>query len=109
MTKSVNTYNRAPTLVTRMIPPLFAAIILLTGTIMLFTGALPGLSERMAWLRQNLPLSTIKLSQFLSSLIGGRPLNSLARTPTPAGRRLSFNGWTASLRDLGLPDQGIER
>ncbi len=70
MAQPVNTHNQSPTLVTRVIPPLFAVIILLTGTIMLFTGVLPGAAGRMTWLRQNLPLSTIELSQFLSSLIG---------------------------------------
>ncbi len=53
-----------------MIPNLLAATTLVSGAVLLFSGATPTLPGRLHWLYEILPLPVIELSHFLGSLIG---------------------------------------
>ncbi len=53
-----------------MIPHLLAATTLLSGAVLLFSGATPTIPGRLHWLYEILPLPVIELSHFLGSLIG---------------------------------------
>jgi phosphatidylglycerol lysyltransferase len=53
-----------------MIPHLLAATTLVSGAVLLFSGATPTISGRLHWLYKILPLPVIELSHFLGSLIG---------------------------------------
>ena len=52
------------------VPHVFAFIIFLGGTVLLFSGALPAEQSRLALLRDFLPLPVLEISHFLASLIG---------------------------------------
>ena len=53
-----------------LIPQLLAATTLVSGAILLFSAATPGLPDRLQWLQEFLPLPAIELSHFLGSLVG---------------------------------------
>jgi phosphatidylglycerol lysyltransferase len=53
-----------------MIPHLLAATTLVSGAILLFSGATPAVPGRLDWLEDILPLPVIELSHFLGSLVG---------------------------------------
>ncbi len=53
-----------------MIPHLLAATTLMSGAVLLFSGATPTIPSRLHWLYEILPLPVIELSHFLGSLIG---------------------------------------
>ncbi len=53
-----------------LLPRLVAFNALVAGAILLFSGALPPVSERLAWLKDFFPLSVIEISHFLGSLTG---------------------------------------
>jgi phosphatidylglycerol lysyltransferase len=51
-------------------PPVLAVLIFLAGALLLFSGATPGVPERLAWLRDVLPLPLLEISHFFGSLVG---------------------------------------
>jgi phosphatidylglycerol lysyltransferase len=53
-----------------MVPNLLAATTLISGTVLLVSGATPTVPGRLHWLYKILPLPVIELSHFLGSLIG---------------------------------------
>jgi phosphatidylglycerol lysyltransferase len=53
-----------------MVPQLLAATTFVGGAILLFSGATPAVPERLAWLKDLLPLPIIEISHFLGSLAG---------------------------------------
>ncbi len=53
-----------------MIPNLLAATTLMSGAVLLFSGATPTIPDRLHWIYEILPLPVIELSHFLGSLIG---------------------------------------
>jgi len=55
---------------TTMTPHLLAALTLVGGAILLFSGVTPGESGRMHWLYNFLPLPVLEISHFLGSLVG---------------------------------------
>jgi phosphatidylglycerol lysyltransferase len=63
---------------TRWVTPLGAALVpralalttFVGGSVLLFTGALPAEGERMAWIREVVPLPLVEVSHFLGSLVG---------------------------------------
>ncbi len=54
-----------------LIPPLLATTTLVSGAVLLFSGATPANPGRLDWLGTFLPLPLIELSHFLGSLAGG--------------------------------------
>ena len=56
--------------VPRLVPQVLSGAVLLTGTILLISGATPGVPGRLAWLGDILPLGLIELSHFIGSLAG---------------------------------------
>nr|WP_283256122.1 bifunctional lysylphosphatidylglycerol flippase/synthetase MprF [Dyella humicola] len=55
---------------TALLPPFFAGLTLVSGAVLLFSGATSGLPTRMAILRDVLPLAVLEVSHFLSSVVG---------------------------------------
>lgn len=53
-----------------MVPHLLTATTLVSGAVLLFSGAIPTVPYRLHWLTEILPLPVIELSHFLGSLIG---------------------------------------
>ena len=53
-----------------VMPPLVSFASLISGTMLLFTGATPSLHGRLEWLDNLLPLSVIEFSHFMGSLVG---------------------------------------
>jgi phosphatidylglycerol lysyltransferase len=53
-----------------MVPQLLAATTLVSGAILLFSGATPAVPGRLHWLKEILPLPVIELSHFFGSLAG---------------------------------------
>jgi len=51
-------------------PQLLALTTLISGTILLFSGATPAVGHRLHWLGEFMPLEMIELSHFLASLVG---------------------------------------
>jgi phosphatidylglycerol lysyltransferase len=51
-------------------PPLIATSVFVGGVMLLFSGATPGVHDRLFWLRRFLPLPVLELSHFAGSLIG---------------------------------------
>jgi len=51
-------------------PRLFAITTFLAGTLLLLSGATPELPQRLAWLRETLPLPLIEISKLLGSIFG---------------------------------------
>ena len=51
-------------------PTVLAAATLVAGAILLFSGATPAVPERLAWLREIVPLPLLEVSHFLGSLTG---------------------------------------
>ncbi len=55
---------------TGLLPPFFAGLTLVSGAVLLFSGATSALPARMAILRDVLPLAVLEVSHFLSSVVG---------------------------------------
>jgi phosphatidylglycerol lysyltransferase len=53
-----------------MVPHVLSLATFITGAILLFSGALPGMGDRLRWLKDFLPLPVIEISHFLGSLAG---------------------------------------
>ena len=53
-----------------LLPSFFAGLTLVSGAVLLFSGATRALPDRMAILREVLPLSLLEVSHFLASVIG---------------------------------------
>jgi phosphatidylglycerol lysyltransferase len=53
-----------------MVPHVLSVATFIAGVILLFSGALPGVRDRLAWLKDFLPLPVIEISHFLGSLAG---------------------------------------
>ena len=56
--------------VPRLVPQVLSGAVFLMGAILLVSGETPGVPERMAWLRELLPLGVINVSHFVGSLAG---------------------------------------
>jgi len=54
----------------QFVPHVFAVIAFLGGVILLFSGAVPAVDERLAWLNRFMPLALLEASHFLGSLAG---------------------------------------
>jgi len=54
-----------------VVPQILAFTTFVGGAIMLFSGATPAVSGRLAWLKDFIPLPVIEISHFLGSLVGG--------------------------------------
>ncbi|MFC4525383.1 bifunctional lysylphosphatidylglycerol flippase/synthetase MprF [Dyella halodurans] len=55
---------------TALLPPFFAGLTMVSGAVLLFSGATSALPARMAILRDVLPLAVLEVSHFLSSVVG---------------------------------------
>jgi phosphatidylglycerol lysyltransferase len=55
---------------TGLLPPFFAGLTLVSGAVLLFSGATKSLPDRMAVLRSVLPLSVLEISHLLASVVG---------------------------------------
>jgi len=55
---------------TGLLPPFFAGLTMVSGAVLLFSGATSALPTRMAILRDVLPLAVLEVSHFLSSVVG---------------------------------------
>jgi phosphatidylglycerol lysyltransferase len=53
-----------------MVPHVLSMATFIAGVILLFSGALPGVGDRLTWLKDFLPLPVIEVSHFLGSLAG---------------------------------------
>jgi len=53
-----------------LIPHLFAVTTFVGGAVLLFSGAMPSVGWRLAWLKDFLPLPVMEVSHFLGSLVG---------------------------------------
>lgn len=53
-----------------LLPQFFAVSVLISGAILLLSGATPAVPQRLDWVRELLPLPVIEVSHFLGSLIG---------------------------------------
>lgn len=51
-------------------PPVFAAAVLISGALLLFSCATPTMAERLEWLGELVPLPLIELAHFLAALAG---------------------------------------
>ena len=56
--------------VSPVLPQVLALAAFVAGAILLFSGAMPAMDQRLAWLRQFLPLPLLELSHFIGSLAG---------------------------------------
>jgi phosphatidylglycerol lysyltransferase len=56
--------------VPELVPQLLSVTTFIGGAILLFSGAVPAISERMIWLSRFLPLPVVEVSHFLGSLAG---------------------------------------
>ena len=59
-----------PSWFTGLLPPFFAGLTLVSGAVLLFSGATLGRPGRMALLRDVLPLPVLEISHFMASVIG---------------------------------------
>ena len=55
---------------TGLLPPFFAGLTLVSGAVLVFSGATNAIPDRMAILRNVLPLPVLEVSHFLSSVVG---------------------------------------
>lgn len=76
-----------------LVPRALAFTTALAGGVLLLTGALPAEGQRMAWIREVVPLPVVELSHFLGSLVG-MALLLLARG---LQRRLDAAWWSSAL------------
>lgn len=53
-----------------LVPYVLSMATFVAGAILLFSGALPGVGDRLGWLKDSLPLPVIEVSHFLGSLAG---------------------------------------
>ncbi len=53
-----------------LLPHVFALLALISGAILLFSAATPGVETRLEWLGHFIPLSVLEISHLISSLIG---------------------------------------
>ncbi|WP_045227366.1 bifunctional lysylphosphatidylglycerol flippase/synthetase MprF [Methyloterricola oryzae] len=56
--------------ISELVPQIFAVWAILSGAVMLFSGATPSILERMEWLSDLLPLPLLEISHFFGSLVG---------------------------------------
>jgi phosphatidylglycerol lysyltransferase len=56
--------------VSSLLPQVLAFAVFAAGAILMFSGAMPALDQRLVWLRQFLPLPFLELSHFFGSLAG---------------------------------------
>jgi phosphatidylglycerol lysyltransferase len=69
--KTINkTVIQVSRLVTQNTPQVFALLLLLTGAVMLLSGATPSDSEAMSILRTLMPLPVVEISHLLNSIVG---------------------------------------
>jgi phosphatidylglycerol lysyltransferase len=62
--------NAFGTLTASVAPKLLAVFTLLAGAVLMFSGATPGETERIAWLSRIVPLPVLEISHFVASLVG---------------------------------------
>ncbi len=53
-----------------LLPQIFALLALVSGAVLLFSAATPGVETRLEWLEDFVPLSVLEISHFISSLMG---------------------------------------
>ncbi len=53
-----------------LLPQVFALLALISGAVLLFSAATPGVATRLDWLEDFIPLSVLEISHFISSLMG---------------------------------------
>lgn len=53
-----------------LLPQAFALLALVSGAVLLFSAATPGVETRLEWLEDFIPLSVLEISHFISSLMG---------------------------------------
>ena len=53
-----------------VVPPVLAVTTFVAGAVLLFSGAIPALDHRLAWLREEIPLPLLEASHFLGSSVG---------------------------------------
>ena len=53
-----------------LLPQVFALLALVSGAVLLFSAATPGVETRLKWLEDFIPLSVLEISHFISSLMG---------------------------------------
>lgn len=53
-----------------LLPQVFALLALISGAVLLFSAATPGIESRLNWLEELIPLSVLEISHFSSSLMG---------------------------------------
>lgn len=82
-----------------VLPNLLATLVFVGGVVLLVSGALPAVSERLAWIAPFAPLALIELSHFLASLTG----LGLLVLALGLRRRLDGAWWAA----VGLLPAGI--
>jgi phosphatidylglycerol lysyltransferase len=82
--------------ISEIFPQLLAVLVLVAGSILLFTGSLPGAVTQSRWLGRGAPLSFVEASHFLGSLLG-MALVLLAR----GLQRRADAAWTAAVVLLG--------
>ncbi|MBA4070610.1 MAG: hypothetical protein C0497_02065 [Gemmatimonas sp.] len=75
-----------------VVPSVLALTIFVSGTILLMSGATPGVRSRLHWLADILPLAIIELSHFTASLAGA----ALLLLAWGLGRRLDAAWWLTS-------------
>lgn len=69
-TRELRQHAAWPSWFAGLLPPFFAGLTLVSGAVLLFSGATHALPDRMAILRSVLPLSVLEVSHFLASVIG---------------------------------------
>ncbi len=53
-----------------LLPQIFALLALVSGAVLLFSAATPGVETRLHWLQHLIPLSVLEISHLMSSLLG---------------------------------------
>lgn len=53
-----------------LLPHIFALLTLVSGAVLLFSAATPGVESRLEWLADRIPLAVLEISHFASSLLG---------------------------------------
>ena len=64
------TIMRASRVIEPLVPALLAVAVFLSGALLLFSGATPGLVSRLAYLDPFVPLALLEFSHFVASLVG---------------------------------------
>ncbi len=87
-------------------PPLLAALVFTGGLVLLVSGALPAVHDRIFWLADVLPLPFIEASHFSASLAGTCADHGLARDQRAAAQRLHRRAAAAGRRRRLLDPEG---